>query len=387
MKAKSAYLFKDRKWPRFEIIYTNGKRKRFTKHVDIETAELILTKIRNRIGIGTFELEDFTVERDILVRLGTASAEYIKMREQEEKLENISKKTLENDYYALKLLVRELGKDRIMLRIRKEDIQQMKYVLMTKRTTQHGKHYTSGGVTSYLRHISGFMTYCKEKGYLKENPVKGLIEAGKRGDREKEIRFLTEEEIEILREYFSKQKDWQLDAFNFALWTSARVAEVINLRRQDYFDKGIDRKIIRLFGKRNKERYIPIQEKANELILKRISWLSNYDKMREKIIHINKREQREKYEKRWKDGYLFFEVETKGAVSHAFRKAKLACGLRENITFHSARHTFATDILRQGTDVLTVAAVLGHADTRMTQHYAKIVEETLVKNMSKTREM
>lgn len=49
--------------------------------------------------------------------------------------------------------------------------------------------------------------------------------------------------------------------------------------------------------------------------------------------------------------------------------------LAEPITFHSARHTFATMMLTLGADLYTTSKLLGHADVKMTQVYAKIINQ------------
>lgn len=58
------------------------------------------------------------------------------------------------------------------------------------------------------------------------------------------------------------------------------------------------------------------------------------------------------------------------------------CGIEKKLTFHSARHTFATTVtLSNGIPVETVSAMLGHKNFRMTQIYAKVVQEKISRDM------
>ena len=53
------------------------------------------------------------------------------------------------------------------------------------------------------------------------------------------------------------------------------------------------------------------------------------------------------------------------------------------ILFHAARHTFATTVtLANDVPLQEVSAMLGHASTRMTQHYARVMDKSLKYNMN-----
>ena len=61
--------------------------------------------------------------------------------------------------------------------------------------------------------------------------------------------------------------------------------------------------------------------------------------------------------------------------------AKIA-GIKKNITTHTARHTGATMLLNNGTSIETVAKVLGHSNTNQTKEYARMLDITVLKNLS-----
>ncbi len=70
----------------------------------------------------------------------------------------------------------------------------------------------------------------------------------------------------------------------------------------------------------------------------------------------------------------------KGLKYSAWHNLKLQpwmtrAGISKKITFHCARHTYATLQLTLGTDIFTVSKMLGHKDLKTTQVYAKVIDD------------
>lgn len=57
------------------------------------------------------------------------------------------------------------------------------------------------------------------------------------------------------------------------------------------------------------------------------------------------------------------------------------CGIRKHLSTHTARHTFATLTLASGATIENVAKMLGHSDTKMTRHYARILDSSIMRDM------
>jgi len=145
--------------------------------------------------------------------------------------------------------------------------------------------------------------------------------------------------------------------------TGLRVSEIVNL---EFTNIDLDEKIVRCFGKGNKERIVPIGEVA----LKYLEIYLNYyrDSLKKKKI-CNK---------------LFLNNHGLSLTRQGFLKILKGIakdkGINKNITPHTLRHSFATHLLNNGADLRSIQMMLGHNNLSTTQIYTNINNETLREN-------
>ncbi len=62
------------------------------------------------------------------------------------------------------------------------------------------------------------------------------------------------------------------------------------------------------------------------------------------------------------------------------------CGINKKLTTHVARHTCATVVLLANeVSIENVAKILGHSNTKMSHHYAKVLDSSIMRDMEKVR--
>ena len=111
--------------------------------------------------------------------------------------------------------------------------------------------------------------------------------------------------------------------------------------------------VLRVIGKRNKERIIPINEPTLQML--RSVWK----------IHRNPN---------WLFPRANGEHILRNTLTRAFNSARVACKFRSDFTTHVLRHSFATRLLEKGVPLATIRILLGHADFRSTQVYLHLTE-------------
>lgn len=145
--------------------------------------------------------------------------------------------------------------------------------------------------------------------------------------------------------------------------TGLRVSEIINLEPTNI---DLDEKIVRCFGKGNKERIIPI----GDIALKYLKiYLEYHRDSLAKTRICNK---------------IFLNNHGNGLTRQGFLKILKNIanekGITKNISPHTLRHSFATHLLNNGADLRSIQMMLGHDNLSTTQIYTTINNETLREN-------
>lgn len=73
--------------------------------------------------------------------------------------------------------------------------------------------------------------------------------------------------------------------------------------------------------------------------------------------------------------FVFDGLNAEGTINSYIKKWAEAAGITKNVSFHTARHTFATMMLTLGADLYTTSKLLGHTNIATTQIYAKIIDK------------
>ncbi|WP_282081278.1 site-specific integrase [Aquimarina algiphila] len=173
--------------------------------------------------------------------------------------------------------------------------------------------------------------------------------------------FLTENELFNIENYYFpiERLERVRDLFIFSCYTGIAYIDIMNLTNNNIL-KGIDGNDW-IFANRQKTKSpvkIPILAKAQELI---------YKYQNHPMTQITE---------------TLFPVITNEKVNLYLKEIAEACGLKKNLTFHMARHTFATTVtLSNGVPIETVSKLLGHSKIASTQVYARVIERKVSEDM------
>jgi len=209
----------------------------------------------------------------------------------------------------------------------------------------------------YLSNFRKIINICLKHGWLDKDPFVGF----KMTKREVEKSFLSQEEIErIEQKVFSAERINNVkDIFLFSCYTGLAYADVLKLSRKEIM-VGMDGDQW-IFTRRQKTETatrIPLLPPAIRILEK----YSDHPQCtnQDRLLPVLSNQKMNSYLKEIAD----------------------QCDIKKKMTFHIARHTFATTVtLTNGVPIETVSKMLGHRNLKTTQHYAKILDRKVSEDM------
>lgn len=140
-----------------------------------------------------------------------------------------------------------------------------------------------------------------------------------------------------------------------------RVSELTELRLSCIY---VEEQYLKVIGKGDKERWVPINEHALKLLMNYIHNVRSHLDVKpgeEKIVFLNRR------------GHRL----TRQMVFIMLRDAVAAAGIYKKVSPHSLRHSFATELVENGADLRAVQEMLGHESISTTEIYTHLTRDTL----------
>lgn len=209
----------------------------------------------------------------------------------------------------------------------------------------------------YIKNFKKIIKLCMANGWLNKDPFLAYKAKLKAVERP----FLSKEEIQMIydKKFVSDRLNQVRDIFLFSCYTGLAYVDVKQLSKS-HISIGIDgdKWIFTHRQKTDTSTKVPLLPLAQELILK-------YEGHPECV-----------------NSNVLFPVLSNQKMNSYLKEIANVCGINKEITFHIARHTFATTVtLSNGVPIESVSKMLGHTNIKTTQQYAKILDKKVSDDM------
>lgn len=211
------------------------------------------------------------------------------------------------------------------------------------------KRLTSNTQRSYFDHLTTVFNYAVQNDIIDINPTT-KVPSHLKPKLQREVReYLVVDELERLIRTPCKKEELKR-MFLFSCFTGLRASDVTGLRWGEIVeDDNGGLEVCKIMKKTAQRVTVPLSKPAMNFLPIKKEGTSQFD-------------------------YVYSLRDIRNMTSHIVEWAKDA-GIKKHVTFHVARHTFATLVLTQGADIYTVSKLLGHSDVSVTQRYAKVIDK------------
>lgn len=212
-------------------------------------------------------------------------------------------------------------------------------------TLKKTKPLSDGSIYEIFVIFSSILNTAVKHGIIQNNPIKMLDSSIKPKEVKSKREFLTREELEAMIK--TKADRYTKDIFLFSCYTGLRYSDVVSLSWEDIRKNGESFSIVKNQKKTGGIVEVPLNRVAMSIL----------PEIKEK-------------------GLVFGREKAQTVVGYHVSRWAKAAGIKKHISFHCARHTFATLLISKGADIYTVSKLLGHTKITTTQIYAKVVDES-----------
>ena len=275
---------------------------------------------------------------------------------------NLSINTIESYLFDIKKLIYFLKKNK--LKINPKDLNHETLKEFIYNISKNVKPPTQARIISGIRR---FYDYLILEGLTKSNPTEN-IETPRIGVNLPTT--LTVEEIDkIISNVKLNSKTGLRNVAIIELLYSCglRVSELINLKISDLFFK---ESLIKVTGKGNKERFVPISNQSR-------NYINNYTKKIRIFNKINK----------GCEDTLFLNERGSGRsrvmIFIILKELKKQSNINKKIGPHTLRHSFATHLIENGADLITIQKMMGHESITTTERYLHVSKKHLIESVMK----
>ena len=273
----------------------------------------------------------------------------------------LSENTILNYRFDVSKLVNYLEENKINVSAKDIDKYLMQEFLFQISKTKNSR--TQSRIISGLR---SFFDYLIFENYRLDNPME-QIETPKIGRKLPDTLSVNEIDRIIaaidLNNYLGYRN---LTIIEMLYSCGLRVSELINLKLSDLF---IEEDFIKVTGKGNKQRFVPIGLNTKKLIqsyLKIYRPLFKISTIDSDTIFLNR------------NGKKL----TRAMIFTIVKKIKIKAGIKKNVSPHTFRHSFATHLLENGADLRSIQMMMGHESITTTEIYMHLDKSYLKKVMN-----
>lgn len=223
-------------------------------------------------------------------------------------------------------------------------------------------------INNYLCWLSRLMFRAVSKRIIRYNP----FEHAKYEKEEKKIRFLQKSDVMKLIAMRMNDRDSELARlmFVFSCFTGLAIADMEQLQYKHIQTAADGRRYIRKERQKTKVEFIVPLHPIAETIIRH-------------CLEEQKGNEEQQTVKE-KDKNLIFPREcSRSVINDRLSIVGKACGIKERLSFHMARHTFGTMTLNAGIPIESIAKMMGHASISSTQIYAQVTDKKISEDMDR----